>query len=157
MLDGFLGRAMHWCVLALRLLDHFTNDRLSSNNCICLREFLSARTILLDPHQPQTLFQHTNPQLPCCRLLLSCTMSSRSAGAEGMEAMQQLAVIAVMVLLSGQLLGQQTPDTAPAASKNPWEYNLTVDGYIIPRRSTIFLDELIAFLISMPMAVHRGS
>ena len=71
--------------------------------------------------------------------------------------MQQLAVIAVMVLLSGQLLGQQTPDTAPAASKNPWEYNLTVDGYIIPRRSTIFLDELIAFLISMPMAVHRGS
>ncbi len=46
--------------------------------------------------------------------------------------MQQLAVIAVMVLLSGQLLGQQTPDTAPAASKNPWEYNLTVDGYIIP-------------------------
>jgi hypothetical protein len=28
MLDGFLGRAMHWRVLALRLLDHFTDDRL---------------------------------------------------------------------------------------------------------------------------------
>jgi len=28
MLDGFLGRAMHWRVLALRLLDHFSDNRL---------------------------------------------------------------------------------------------------------------------------------
>ena len=28
---------------------------------------------------------------------------------------------------------------------------------ISPRRSTIFLDELIAFLISMPVAVYLGS
>ena len=49
-----------------------------------------------------------------------------------MKASQQLAVIAVVVLLSGQLLGQGTPTAAPAATKNPWDYNLTVDGYIIP-------------------------
>jgi len=64
MLDGFLGRAMHWRVLALRLLDHFTDDRLKLEQLhLRLRKFFSARTILLDPHQPQTLFQHTNPQL----------------------------------------------------------------------------------------------
>jgi hypothetical protein len=28
-----------------------------------LRKFFSARTILLDSHQPQALFQHSNPQL----------------------------------------------------------------------------------------------
>ena len=49
-----------------------------------------------------------------------------------MKATQQLAVIAVVVLLSGQLLGQGTPTAAPSAAKNPWDYNLTVDGYIIP-------------------------
>ena len=36
----------------------------------------------------------------------------------------------------GQLLGQGTAGSAPAkspdAAKNPWAYNLTVDGYIIP-------------------------
>jgi hypothetical protein len=64
MLDGFLGRAMHWRVLALRLLDHFANDRLKLEQLhLRLRKFFSARSILLDPHQPQTLFQRTNPQL----------------------------------------------------------------------------------------------
>src|SRR5271166_4664735 len=53
-----------------------------------------------------------------------------------MKAAQQLAVMGVVVLLSIQLLGQETPSsaptTAPAAATNPWSYNLTVDGYIIP-------------------------
>ena len=49
-----------------------------------------------------------------------------------MKATQQLAVIALVVQLSGQLLGQGTPAAAPSAAKNPWDYNLTVDGYIIP-------------------------
>ena len=55
---------MHWRVLALRLLDHFTDDRLKLEQLhLRLRKFFSARSILLDPHQPQTLFQHPNPQL----------------------------------------------------------------------------------------------
>jgi hypothetical protein len=36
-------------------------------------ELFAARSILLDPHQPQTLFQHTNPQLSVLELALqSC-------------------------------------------------------------------------------------
>jgi hypothetical protein len=55
---------MRWRVLALRLLDRFTDDRLKLEQLhLRLRKFFSARTILLDPQQPQTLFQHTNPQL----------------------------------------------------------------------------------------------
>jgi hypothetical protein len=53
-----------------------------------------------------------------------------------MKVTQQLGVLAVVVLLGGQLLAQETPSSAPtsapAAAKNPWAYNLTVDGYIIP-------------------------
>jgi hypothetical protein len=64
MLDGFLGRAMHLRVLALRLLDHFTDDRLKLEQLhLRLRKFFSARTILLDPQQPQSLFQYPNPHL----------------------------------------------------------------------------------------------
>jgi hypothetical protein len=55
---------MRWRVLALRLLDHFTDDRLELEQLhLRLRKFFSARTIFLDPQQPQSLFQHTNPQL----------------------------------------------------------------------------------------------
>jgi hypothetical protein len=62
MIDGFLGRAMHWRVLAFCLLDHFTDHwRKLEPLHLRLRKFFSARTILLDPHQPQTLFQHMNP------------------------------------------------------------------------------------------------
>ncbi len=54
----------------------------------------------------------------------------------GMKTTQQLRVLAVVVLLSGQLLCQGTASSAPAkspdAAKNPWGLNLTVDGYIIP-------------------------
>ncbi len=49
-----------------------------------------------------------------------------------MKATRHFAVFAWLVLLSGQLLAQGTPAAAPAAAKNPWDYNLTVDGYIIP-------------------------
>ena len=49
-----------------------------------------------------------------------------------MRATQQLAVLAVVVLLSGYLFGQEPPAAAPAAAKDPWAYNLTVDGYIVP-------------------------
>ena len=52
-----------------------------------------------------------------------------------MKATQQLAVLAVWVLASGQALGQATPGTATIktpTSAPPWEYTLTVDGYIVP-------------------------
>jgi len=53
-----------------------------------------------------------------------------------MRAAPQLAVIAGVILLSVQLLAQETPSSPPAeppaAAKNPWAYNLTVDGYIAP-------------------------
>ena len=64
MLNGFLGRAMHWRVLTLRLLDPFTDDRVKLEQLhLRLRKFFSACSILLDLDQPQTLFQYTNPQL----------------------------------------------------------------------------------------------
>src|ERR1039458_8657415 len=64
MLAGCPGRMMHPRVLSLRLLDHFTDDGLKFEQFqLCSGELLAARSILLDPHQPQTLFQHTNPQL----------------------------------------------------------------------------------------------
>src|SRR5271157_2894377 len=53
-----------------------------------------------------------------------------------MRATQQLGVLAVVVLLSGQVLGQETAASAaaksPDAAKNPWAFNLTTDGYIVP-------------------------
>jgi len=50
-------------VLSLRLLDHFTDDGLTFEQFqLCVRELFAARSILLDPHQPQPLFQHANPQ-----------------------------------------------------------------------------------------------
>ena len=55
---------MHWHVLTLRLLDHFTDDGLKLEQFqLQVREFFAGRSILLDPHQPQTLFQNTNPTL----------------------------------------------------------------------------------------------
>ena len=64
MLAGFLGRAMAGRVLALHLLDHFTDDRLKLEQLqLRLEELFSARSILFNPHQPQSLFQHPNPQL----------------------------------------------------------------------------------------------
>ena len=62
MLCRLLRQPMRRRVLALRRLDHFTDDRIKLKQ-LRLRKFFSARTILLDPHQPQPLFQHTNPQL----------------------------------------------------------------------------------------------
>ncbi len=49
-----------------------------------------------------------------------------------MRATQQPAVLAMVVLLSGYLFAQEPPAAAPAAAKDPWAYNLTVDGYIVP-------------------------
>jgi hypothetical protein len=64
MLDGFLGRAMHWRELALRLLDYFTDERRKLEQLqLRLRKFFRASSIFLDLHQPQALFQHPNPQL----------------------------------------------------------------------------------------------
>ncbi|MGA7927390.1 MAG: hypothetical protein WCA20_15545 [Candidatus Sulfotelmatobacter sp.] len=40
-----------------------TNVVASTRSQPALRKFFSARSILLDPHQPQTLFQHLDPQL----------------------------------------------------------------------------------------------
>jgi hypothetical protein len=53
-----------------------------------------------------------------------------------LKSMQQLGVLAVVVLLGAHALGQGTASGAPLnpadAARNPWAYNLTVDGYIIP-------------------------
>jgi hypothetical protein len=53
-----------------------------------------------------------------------------------LKPMQQFGLLAVVVLMGGQALGQGTASGAPAkppdAAKNPWAYSLTVDGYIIP-------------------------
>src|SRR5271157_5841458 len=52
-----------------------------------------------------------------------------------MKATPKLIAFAIVVLFGSQMLAQETPSspapTKPAA-KNPWAYNLTVDGYIIP-------------------------
>jgi hypothetical protein len=45
-----------------------------------------------------------------------------------------LGILAVVVLLSGQIPGQETRSSTPA--KNPWAYNLTVDGYIVPKNQS---------------------
>jgi hypothetical protein len=56
-----------------------------------------------------------------------------------MKATQRLTVFAVVVLLSCQMFGQETPSSAPAkspdTSKNPWAFNVTTDGYIIPNET----------------------
>lgn len=53
-----------------------------------------------------------------------------------MKATQQLGVLAVVVLMSGQLLAQGTPNGGPTkspdAAMKPFAFNLTVDGYIVP-------------------------
>jgi hypothetical protein len=57
-----------------------------------------------------------------------------------MKATQQLGVLVVVVLMSSQMLGQGTASSAPAKSsdavKNPWAFNLTIDGYIIPNETS---------------------
>jgi hypothetical protein len=53
-----------------------------------------------------------------------------------MKVTRRLTVFAVVVLLTGQILCQETPSSTSATSSgvsaNPWEFNLTTDGYIIP-------------------------
>jgi hypothetical protein len=50
----------------------------------------------------------------------------------------QLAIFAVLAATSGPLLGQATPGTvqtrkaATVSAAQEWDFNLTVDGYIIP-------------------------
>jgi len=53
-----------------------------------------------------------------------------------MKTAQQLAVLVALSLMGSWLLGQATPGgasvkTSPAEA-DPWEYNLTVDGYVVP-------------------------
>jgi len=56
-----------------------------------------------------------------------------------MKLTPQLGVLAVLLCLSGQLLGQATPGSAdihtPTAGTE-WEYTLTVDGYIVPNETS---------------------
>jgi hypothetical protein len=53
-----------------------------------------------------------------------------------MKATLHLGVLALLVGLSGQLFGQATPGAVPVktptVNTEEWEFNLTVDGYIIP-------------------------
>jgi hypothetical protein len=63
-----------------------------------------------------------------------------------MKATQQLAVQAVLVLLSSHALGQATPGSAtikiPAAEAQQWEYTLTIDGYIL-RHGTSYVNPVL--------------
>jgi hypothetical protein len=64
MLAGSGLRAPHQPALALRPLDHFTDDRLKFEQFkLRMGKLFATRSILLDAHQPQLLFQHANPQL----------------------------------------------------------------------------------------------
>jgi hypothetical protein len=58
----------------------------------------------------------------------------------GMRAAQQLGILAMVVLMSGQVLAQGPASSAPAqssgAAKNPWSFNFTIDGYIIPNETS---------------------
>jgi hypothetical protein len=53
-----------------------------------------------------------------------------------LKPMQHLGLLAMLALLAAQALGQGTasgaPPKPPDPADNPWAYNLTVDGYIIP-------------------------
>jgi hypothetical protein len=53
-----------------------------------------------------------------------------------MKATRQLTVFAVALLSAGQMFCQETPSRArarpPDIVKNPWTFNLTTDGYVIP-------------------------
>src|ERR1700685_1669304 len=57
------------------------------------------------------------------------------------NAAQHLALLVVVV--SGQALGQSTPGTAsiktPTSAEHPWAYTLTVDGFIVPE-GTSYVD-----------------
>ena len=74
-----------------------------------------------------------------------------------LKPMQQLGVLAVVVLLGAHALGQGTASGAPPqpadAAKNPWAYNLTVDGYIIPN-SQSYVDPV---FIGEPRLAAPGS
>ncbi len=64
MLAGSVRRAPHRRGLTFPLHHHFTDDWLKREQFhLRVGEFFAARSILLDAHQPQLLFQHTNPQL----------------------------------------------------------------------------------------------
>jgi hypothetical protein len=60
-----------------------------------------------------------------------------------MKVTRRLTVFAVVALLTGPILCQETPSsvsaTSPAASKDPWDFNLTTQGYIIPN-GTSYVD-----------------
>ena len=57
---------------------------------------------------------------------------------------QQLALL--VVLVSGQALGQSRPGTAsiktPTSAEQPWAYTLTVDGFIVPE-GTSYVDPVL--------------
>ena len=85
MLAEFLGRAMHLRVLALRLLDHFTDDRLKLEplHCACgsfFRLLHTSRSAAAAVAVPA----HESAAPPTVARFLSCAMSSRWAGAEEM-------------------------------------------------------------------------
>jgi hypothetical protein len=76
---------MRWRVLTLRLLGHFTDDRLKL-------EQLQLRLRKFSPPAPYFSIRISRSRSSSkrilssayCSLLFSCAMSSRSAGAEGM-------------------------------------------------------------------------
>ncbi len=53
-----------------------------------------------------------------------------------MRARQQLALLATLVCVCGHLAAQATSGSAPNTTANPWAYNLTVDGYIVPHQTS---------------------
>jgi hypothetical protein len=63
-----------------------------------------------------------------------------------MEITKRLTVFAMVVLLTGQILCQEAPSSAAATSSgvstNPWEFNLTTDGFIVPN-GTSYVDPVL--------------
>jgi len=64
MLAGSVRRAPHWGALTFFRHYRFTDDGGKFEQFhLRVGELFAARSILFDAHQPQTLFQHANPQL----------------------------------------------------------------------------------------------
>ena len=63
-----------------------------------------------------------------------------------MKTTQQLVMLALYICTGAQLLAQATPGSAPAqagASTPPWQYNLIIDGYIVPG-GTSYVDPVLS-------------
>ena len=77
-----------------------------------------------------------------------------------MKAPQQLAVLMGLVLVNGRAIGQPTPGSPyikPPAGSQPWEYTLTIAGYIVPEGTSYVNPVLAADVRSGDYGNDRGA